>query len=96
MTDKEKLIELISEVQYMGGLEAKLADHLFANGVTVQKWIPVTERLPEDDTPVIICTDKNFLYAGTLIGGTWFLDNDCWTENVTHWMPMPEPPKVQA
>ena len=23
------------------------ADHLIANGVTVQKWIPVTERLPE-------------------------------------------------
>ncbi len=23
-----------------------VADHLIANGVTVQKWIPVTERLP--------------------------------------------------
>lgn len=23
------------------------ADHLITNGVTVQKWIPVTERLPE-------------------------------------------------
>lgn len=24
-----------------------LADHLIANGVTVQEWIPVSERLPE-------------------------------------------------
>lgn len=32
---RERLIELISDVQYMGGLEAKLADHLLANGVIV-------------------------------------------------------------
>lgn len=30
---RERLIELISQVQYMGGLESKLADHLIANGV---------------------------------------------------------------
>lgn len=33
MTDRERLIELISQVQYMGGLEGKLADHLLASGV---------------------------------------------------------------
>lgn len=32
---RERLIELISKVQYMGGLEGKLADHLLANGVIV-------------------------------------------------------------
>ncbi len=35
MTDRDRLIELISKVQYMGGLESKLADHLLANGVIV-------------------------------------------------------------
>lgn len=44
---RNKLIELIREVQYLGGLEEKLADHLLANGVTIQQWIPVSERLPE-------------------------------------------------
>jgi hypothetical protein len=42
MKDRERLIELIRYVQYLGGLEEKLADHLIANGVTVQKegvWI---------------------------------------------------------
>ena len=34
---REKLIELLSQVQYLGGLEEKIADHLIANGVTVQK-----------------------------------------------------------
>lgn len=32
---RKRLKELISQVQYMGGLEGKLADHLLANGVIV-------------------------------------------------------------
>ena len=35
MTDRDRLIELISRVQYLGGLEEKVADHLLANGVIV-------------------------------------------------------------
>ena len=45
MTDREKLIELMKQAkqQWQGGtnnLDARIADHLIANGVTVQKWIP--------------------------------------------------------
>lgn len=32
---REKLIELLREVQYLGGLEEKIADRLIANGATV-------------------------------------------------------------
>ena len=35
MTDKDRLIEVISKVQYLGGLEEKVADYLLANGVIV-------------------------------------------------------------
>lgn len=46
---REKLIALIQSATdgcatYWAGL---IADNLIANGVTVQNWIPVTERLPE-------------------------------------------------
>lgn len=58
MDTREKLIELLSQVQYLGGLEEKIADHLIANGVTFatdnnvgHKWISVKERLPEDELP---------------------------------------------
>lgn len=47
MAMREKLIELIEQAYYCSILE--LADHLIANGVTIQKWIPVTERLPDKD-----------------------------------------------
>ena len=36
-SDRQILIELIGDVQYMGGLEEKLADYLIANGVTVKE-----------------------------------------------------------
>ena len=34
-SDRDRLIELISKVQYLGGLEEKVADYLLANGVIV-------------------------------------------------------------
>lgn len=36
MDVREKLVELLRDMQYLGGLEEKIADHLIANGVTVQ------------------------------------------------------------
>ena len=35
MNDRDRLVELIRQVQYLGGLEEKLADHLIANGVAI-------------------------------------------------------------
>ena len=34
---REKLIELLGEVQYLGGLEEKVADRLISHGVTMPK-----------------------------------------------------------
>lgn len=56
MSDREKLIELLESaesavywnVSDMGFIQ-KIADHLLSNGVTFQKWIPVTEREPVID-----------------------------------------------
>ena len=100
MDIKEKLVELLTEFygcdpMYYNVDALAIADHLVSNGVTVQEWISVDDRLPGDEEAVIICTNKNFVYAGELIGDTWFLDNDSWTATVTHWMPLPKPPKVE-
>lgn len=43
---KEKLVELM-ELNIDYGLADILADRLIANGVTIQEWISVEERLPE-------------------------------------------------
>ena len=104
MDVREKLVDIVCDATQINGcihscnhppcaMVRGIVDALIENGVTVQEWISVDDRLPDDDEVVIICTDKNFVYAGELIGDTWFLDNDSWTATVTHWMPTPNPPK---
>ena len=106
---REKLIELLSHVQYLGGLEEKIADHLIANGVTVTdtnvgKWIPVTERLPEKHDRYLVLTPSPFGHKAYTPWLAWyepevgFFDSDpeygdLEMDDVTHWMPLPEPPK---
>lgn len=77
------------------------ADHLIANGVTVQQWIPVSERLPEKNCKCLVCVDVDVWgkeykaiavehYNEDWLG--WYSDGGK-IPNVTHWMPMPELPK---
>ena len=66
-----------------------------------QRWIPVTERLPEEFSSVIVYrktkTYSMLHYSSAL--GFHFYDSewgDVTVDNVTHWMPLPEPPKEVA
>lgn len=62
-----------------------------------QPWIPVTERLPIQGETV-------FAWAAPFVSKAWRNEKGDWvTTNgpaaslkpVTHWMPMPEPPKAE-
>ena len=58
------------------------------------KWISVNEGLPEEDTRVLVYLDRNanpytFFDTDRLKNGKWVR----WNKRVTHWMPLPEPPK---
>ena len=62
------------------------------------KWIPVTERLPDDDSDVLAYLrigEEGRIYPANYAKGMWFdcIFNTPATENTTHWMPLPEPPK---
>ena len=116
MTDREKLTQLIygNPEEYISeGTCMAIADHLLANGVTFQKWIPVTERKPDlelveakgNDFELFPClvVKTNPLYpkkryvTKAWYDGVGFIDTDCIriTKTVTHWMPLPEPPKEE-
>ena len=68
---------------------------LLANGVTIQKWIPVTERLPEKKGNYLGFTGSTFMvgyYKGNGIWWIWLDDRE--GENLfTHWMPLPPAPE---
>jgi hypothetical protein len=94
MTDREKLIELFVESAAMDYKDS--AAYFLDNGVTIQNWIPVSERLP-DENQVVLCMRRNGSYwvaQWTYIDWMWYDENEWRTEKeVTHWMPLPEPPK---
>lgn len=58
----------------------------------IPRWIPVEERLPEDDqAALVICRDG---YITTMTFGYerwWWQGTE--DDSVTHWMPLPEAPK---
>lgn len=66
------------------------------------KWIPVEERLPEEDVIVLVTvsgfyshfTFSNTIELGNLCSdGSWFIEGypDWDNPEVTAWMPLPEP-----
>ena len=110
---KDDLIELLKDdrcpLLWIQGDVGNLADFLIANGVTVQKWIPVTERLPKtipcsagteySEAVNVLTTGRKVLTA--IWDGTDFIaDAEFWDaedEEITHWtpvlLPLPQPPK---
>ena len=63
------------------------------------EWIPVTERLPEEAGYYITAFSRgeagNNLYITFPDGsGKWYQNSED-TGEVTHWMPLPEPPEAE-
>ena len=55
-------------------------------------WIPVTERLPDDETTVLIATPGADPWPGWHDEVGWFQADGSPVEEVTHWANMPEGP----
>ena len=87
MDVREKLVELQLQADIADNISENgtqhrefIADLMIANGVTVQEWIPVTERLPEipdglaeNPEPVLyMMKNTKTIYAGYYgEGGLW-------------------------
>lgn len=104
MTDRERLFELIGQVQDEGRdyvdcfvdgdnpkviKNSQLVDHLVTNGVTTRNWIPVTERIPEQKCFCLTARKGNVHVE--FWNGVVFSERNHLGQP-THWMPLPEPP----
>ena len=75
MDDREKLVDMIFDslcrhIDKSCKLAENIADDLISNGVTVQEWISVKDRLPERDGEYLT-TIKHFgKYSGVNV--RWF------------------------
>lgn len=55
------------------------------------KWIPVSERMPENDG-AYLCWDNRYVTTYAFIFGAWQA-NQFIAKNITHWMPLPAVPQ---
>lgn len=114
MPDREKLSSLMYEASRGADTERyifdQMADYLIANGVTVQEWISVKDRKPENDYGKHWKERRHYLVRlqnGIMVVarygykdyGWWIDSHDCVLDKeryreVTHWMPLPEPPRM--
>lgn len=65
MDVREKMIEIVKRAitdWEHGDISETIADHLIANGVTVQDWVSVNDRLPTEDE------DRNHRIVGVVNG----------------------------
>jgi hypothetical protein len=62
----------------------------------VDDWISCTERMPKDDNPCLIWFREGFAGVGIRSDANrngWAVSVGDEDEDVSHWMPLPPPPK---
>ena len=120
MDVRKKLVEIVCDVMESDGCIGhcnhspcfeveRVVNALIDNGVTVQEWVSVDDRLPDKDGCYIVtacdegcsCGD-GIWYDTVVIEAEHYKGEWSWNENgteyditdlVTHWMPLPNPPK---
>ena len=100
MDVREKLVELLDRFVYDEWYgNGDIAEKLISNGVTVQEWISVKDRLPEAGGYVVCIAKRNpfsrFMPMVARIEKNGWVNpiTEQYISEVTHWMHIPEPPK---
>ena len=123
MADKEKLIEAVGSFKFpiescgctIGeyivpySIQEPFVDHLIANGVTMQEWISVKDRLPSKEEYTAKAEDETEYYVRLLIAyktdiveyEIGYYDGYKWMtempirliKDVVAWMPFPSMPQ---
>ena len=63
------------------------------------RWISVEERLPDDTLkgfPVVVCIQNRWNDRRCEVVYWWGSERMWRWQDVTHWMPLPEPPEVKV
>ena len=107
---KEKLVELLNiTIQPGQKTLGDIADYLISNGITVQEWISVKDRLPNEDEYTAKTNDGEKYYVRLLIAHKTdtieyeigYYDGYKWMtempirliKDVVAWMPFPNMPQ---
>lgn len=78
---RQQCAELEKELQHSRAATERAHDR------ELQRWIPVSERVPHKKQNVVACDSKKkviYVLSGLSVLGS---------RSITHWMPLPEPPE---
>ena len=103
MDVREKLVDLFYDNnvrcdQKIEGIVDDVID-VISHGVTVQEWISVKDRLPDAGGYVVCISKRNpfsrFMPMAARIEKNGWVNpiTEQYISEVTHWMPIPQPPK---
>ena len=102
MDVREKMIEILRKPIFPHELvdpTEAVADYLLDSGVTVQEWISVKDMMPEAGGYVVCIAKRNpfsrFMPMVARIEKNGWVNpmTEQYISEVTHWMPIPHPPK---
>ena len=104
MDVREKLVELLSDLYgcdpaYYDVDAWAIAQHLVDRAVAFQKWISADDRLPEAGGYVVCIAKRNpfsrFMPMVARIEKNGWVNpiTEQYISEVTHWLPIPQPPK---
>lgn len=103
---EEIYIHLLSRYKYQDTNDIGLSEFgkvgvAIKNGTPLPKehgWIPVSERLPEDEQEILFNTKTGRVHSGKYYddnsANQWYSHKDkcrAWNNVVSAWMPLPEP-----
>ena len=87
----ESLMETVKRIPYT--VRADISETLECE--SENGWIPCSERLPEENEPVL-CYLRTGDFLIMELDGAWFDGIHRYSlHSVTHWMPLPEPPREE-
>lgn len=106
MTEQEKQIEeyyeIYEQIKYTTGCyddNARMVADIIVNDLGYRKeseWISVEDRLPQEEIRVLVAikSERSYTEIDTdrIINGKWVR----WSNDVTHWQPLPELPKMKG
>lgn len=87
-------------LEYDNKLRRIETDTAYECGKHANKWIPVSEKLPEEGKEVLTCSNGGFIEIQSFedsYDGYWENQKGDWTdlEEITAWMPLPKPYEPQ-
>ena len=68
---------------------------IYWDGAIMSEWINVKDKLPKNICCILAYGNGMIYFAFYNSVGNFCLDNE-FIENITHWMPLPKPPKDQS